>query len=159
MKMSEVALMLAIGLLTGGWKNHSSTIEIHRAENNGRMNVIPCVIELQKFTGTNNEDVKLLDYSVLGLDGKKEKRLDDKGRIFIIGGDHAFLKVEKGKYRISVYTPTEYQEKYVPNNTDTWKSNSLDMNIVDNKKFVLSVEPTVNDGEYNGGWTIRLEGK
>ena len=157
MKKSNVVLIVAVALLTVNWKSNHATIEILRDENNGRMNVIPCIIDLKKIDRTKKEDIGLLNYSVLGLDGKKEKRMDKKGRLFLIGGDRAIVRVEEGKYRIGVYTPTEYQGEYVPDNTETWKSNYLDIEISGDRKYVLSVEPTANGSEYNGGWIIHLK--
>ncbi|MFZ1082851.1 MAG: hypothetical protein WAO19_13110 [Candidatus Kryptoniota bacterium] len=159
MRKSKVLILTALAMLNLNWKSNDPTIEINRNENNGRMNVIPCIIKLEKLDGTKGKTIEPLGYFVLGLDGKREKRIDKKGRIFLIGGDRGFLKVKEGEYRIGVYTPSEYQEGYVSNNTETWRSNHLDLKISGTKRYILSVEPTADGNEYNGGWTIHLKRK
>ena len=146
MKKSKLALIVGIASVIMSWKVHDPTIEIRRGENNGRMNVIPCVIKLEKIDGAKKEEIEPLNCFVLGLGGEQEKRIDKKGRVFLIGGDRGFLKVKEGKYRLGVYTPPEYQEGYVSNNTETWRSNHLDLRISGAKKYILSVEPTAKDG-------------
>lgn len=156
MKESKVVTLIALALLSMGWRSKVPTIEIYRNEDNGRMNVIPCIIRLEKLDGTHRKAIEPSGYFVLGLEGKREKRADKKGGIFLMGGDHAFLRVVAGKYRIEVYTPPDYQEGYVSNNTETWHSNHLELRISGTKKLILLVEPTTKDGEYNGGWMIHL---
>jgi len=153
---SIVVLLIVFTFLSLTWENNYSTIEIFREEDNGRMNMIPCIIDLSKVDTTKGKETGVLSYFVSGADGKKKNRMNKEGRLFLVGGDHAALKVEEGKYKIGVYTPTEYQGGYVSNNTETWRSNYLTIEFSGGKKFTLSVEPTAKDGEYDGGWKIHL---
>ena len=68
------------------------------------------------------------------------------------------LKLKKGRYKISLYTPTDQQYNFTYPEADTkafqWESNVFEYNT-ENPTKVIFVTPTRNDnGFYNGGWII-----
>lgn len=65
---------------------------------------------------------------------------------------HLFLK--PGKYKISVYTPSDKQWPSKVENKEKWVSNVFEYNT-ENPAKALWIVPTANEnGFYDGGWWI-----
>ena len=81
-----------------------------------------------------------------------------KHTYFLSGGMAMHLKLKKGRYKISLYTPVDQQNNFTYAEADAkpfqWESNVFEYNT-ENPTKVIFVSPTRNDnGFYNGGWII-----
>lgn len=81
-----------------------------------------------------------------------------KHTYFLSGGMAMHLKLKKGRYKISLYTPVDQQNNFTYAEADVkpfqWESNTFEYNT-ENPTKVIFVTPTRNDnGFYNGGWII-----
>ncbi len=81
-----------------------------------------------------------------------------KKTYWLSGGCAMHLKLKKGKYKISFYTPINKQNNWTYPKSDTkpfqWESNVFEYNT-ENPIKVIFLVPTANDnGFYNGGWYI-----
>ena len=77
-----------------------------------------------------------------------------KKTYYLSGGMAMHLLIQKGKYKIIVYTPKDHASFFPTTNKDDWISNVFEYDT-ENPTKVIFVSPTVNDnGFYNGGWHI-----
>ena len=81
-----------------------------------------------------------------------------KKKYYLSGGMAMHLKLKKGRYKISLYTPVDQQNNFTYAEADAkpfqWESNVFEYNT-ENPTKVIFVSPTRNDnGFYNGGWII-----
>ena len=81
-----------------------------------------------------------------------------KHTYFLSGGMAMHLKLKKGRYKISLYTPVNQQNNFTYPEADVrpfqWESNVFEYNT-ENPTKVIFVTATRNDnGFYNGGWII-----
>ena len=81
-----------------------------------------------------------------------------KKTYFLSGGMAMHLKLKKGRYKISLYTPKDQQNNFTyaeaGAKTFQWESNIFEYDT-ENPAKVIFVTPTRNDnGFYNGGWII-----
>jgi hypothetical protein len=127
-------------------RNYS--LKIFREESNGRMNIIPCEIFIQKDENLINTD------SIIVIDKysnsvQKRVYLD---HFYMIGGDIALVDIPKGNYIIKIITPKELHNEYLGNEND-WNSEEYFIEINEETKKILYVFPGQNNG-YNGSWIL-----
>ena len=81
-----------------------------------------------------------------------------KKKYYLSGGMAMHLKLKKGRYKISLYTPADQQNNFTYAEIEAkpfqWESNVFEYNT-ENPAKVIFVTPTRNDnGFYNVGWII-----
>ncbi len=132
---------------------------IYRPQNSEIINEIPCFLRIE------DEDGKDITYDTSKINATYEWTNSNPDVIFkykktywLSGGCAMHLKLKKGKYKISFYTPIDKQNNWTYPKSDTkpfqWESNVFEYNT-ENPTKVIFLVPTANDnGFYNGGWYI-----
>lgn len=132
---------------------------IYRPQNSEIINEIRCFLRIE------DEDGKDITYDTSKLNATYEWTNSNPDVIFkynktywLSGGCAMHLKLKKGKYKISFYTPIDKQNNWTYPKSDTkpfqWESNVFEYNT-ENPIKVIFLVPTANDnGFYNGGWYI-----
>lgn len=73
---------------------------------------------------------------------------------YLSGGMAMHLLIQKGKYKISFYTPPEHQLDFPCDNKEQWNSNSFYYDT-ENPAKVIFVFPEANEnGFYSGKWCV-----
>lgn len=126
---------------------------IYRPENNGDLNSIRCWLLLED--AETGEDVTYTKakatYEWISIPNVVNQY---KHAYYLSGGMAMHLNLKPGKYKISVYTPSDQTSFFECTNKDKWISNVFYYNT-DNPAKVIFVSPTADDnGFYNGGWYI-----
>ena len=135
-----------------------TSLIIYRPDNVGVLNDIRCFLRLEDESGND------VTYSATTVTATYEWMSTPdiirnyKHTYFLSGGMAMHLKLKKGRYKISLYTPTDQQNNFVYADADAkpfqWESNVFEYNT-ENPTKVIFVKPTRNDnGFYNGGWVI-----
>lgn len=157
-------------------KHEPWSLIIYRPENSEGMNLVRCWLKLED--AETGEDVTyskakakyewIPDTIVI-----KKKRPDLLKNFFkpnrlstfyeyqksyyLSGGMAMHLTLQKGKYKISLYTPKNEHAFFECSNKDDWTSNVFYYDT-ENPKKVIFVSPAANDnGFYKGGWLITEE--
>lgn len=132
---------------------------IYRPQNSEIINEIRCFLRIE------DEDGKDITYDTSKINATYEWTNSNPDEIFkykktywLSGGCAMHLKLKKGKYKISFYTPIDKQNNWTYPKSDTkpfqWESNVFEYNT-ENPTKVIFLVPTANDnGFYNGGWYI-----
>lgn len=132
---------------------------IYRPQNSEIINEIRCFLRIE------DEDGKDITYDTSKINATYEWTNSNPDVIFkykktywLSGGCAMHLKLKKGKYKISFYTPIDKQNNWTYPKSDTkafqWESNVFEYNT-ENPLKVIFLVPTANDnGFYNGGWYI-----
>ena len=135
-----------------------TSLIIYRPDNVGVLNDIRCFLRLEDEEGNDiTYDTTTITATYEWLSTPDIIR-NYKHTYFLSGGMAMHLKLKKGRYKISLYTPTDQQNNFTYPQTDTkafqWESNVFEYNT-ENPTKVIFVTPTRNDnGFYNGGWVI-----
>lgn len=133
-----------------------TSLIIYRPDNIGVLNDIRCYLRLQ------DENGKDVTYTACTATYEWMSTHDIirnyKHTYFLSGGMAMHLKLKKGRYKISFYTPKDAQNNFIYPKEDTkpfqWESNVFEYNT-ENPAKVIFLTPTRNDnGFYNGGWII-----
>ena len=133
-----------------------TSLIIYRPDNLPAINDIRCFLRLQD---ENGKDVTYTackaTYEWMSTPDIIRKY---KHTYFLSGGMAMHLKLKKGRYKISLYTPVDQQNNFTYAEADVrpfqWESNVFEYNT-ENPTKVIFVTPTRNDnGFYNGGWII-----
>ena len=135
-----------------------TSLIIYRPDNVGVLNDIRCFLRLEDENGND------VTYSATTVTATYEWMSTPdiirnyKHTYFLSGGMAMHLKLKKGRYKISLYTPTDQQNNFVYAEADAkpfqWESNVFEYNT-ENPTKVIFVTPTRNDnGFYKGGWVI-----
>ena len=151
-----------------------TSLIIYRPDNLEVLNDIRCFLRIQ------DEDGKDITYDSSRITATYEWMSTPdiirnyKHTYFLSGGMAMHLKLKKGRYKISLYTPVDKQNNFVyPESGEEartalqsgvveysqpqafqWESNIFEYNT-ENPTKVIFVTPTRNDnGFYNGGWMI-----
>ena len=133
-----------------------TSLIIYRPDNLGVLNDIRCFLRLQDENGND------VTYSACTATYEWMSTPDIirnyKHTYFLSGGMAMHLKLKKGRYKISLYTPVDQQNNFTYAEADAkpfqWESNIFEYNT-ENPTKVIFVTPTRNDnGFYNGGWVI-----
>ena len=135
-----------------------TSLIIYRPDNVGVLNDIRCFLRLEDENGND------VTYSATTVTATYEWTSTPdiirnyKHTYFLSGGMAMHLKLKKGRYKISLYTPTDQQNNFVYAEADAkpfqWESNVFEYNT-ENPTKVIFVTPTRNDnGFYKGGWVI-----
>ena len=133
-----------------------TSLIIYRAENKGVMNDIRCFLRLQDMEGNDVMDTCCTaTYEWVSIPNVVNQY---KKKYFLSGGMAMHLKLKKGKYQITLYTPIDQQANFTYSDPSIepfqWESNTFIYNT-DNPTKVIFVYPTYNqNGFYNGGWII-----
>lgn len=151
-----------------------TSLIIYRPDNVGVLNDIRCFLRIQDEAGqdiTYDTSRITATYEWMSTPDIIHKY---KHTYFLSGGMAMHLKLKKGHYKISLYTPVDQQNNFVyPESgeeartalqsgvveysqpqTFQWESNVFEYNT-ENPTKVIFVTPTRNDnGFYNGGWVI-----
>ena len=131
---------------------------IYRPDNVGVLNDIRCFLRLEDEEGNDvTYDTTTITATYEWLSTPDIIR-NYKHTYFLSGGMAMHLKLKKGRYKISLYTPTDQQNNFTYPVEGTkafqWESNVFEYNT-ENPTKVIFVTPTRNDnGFYNGGWII-----
>lgn len=138
-------------------------LEIYRPENFGSLNDIPCLLSVQDLDGHDaSESIIHLSYSwyyeLRDLDWRGEpKVLHTYFDGCFTGGAVLHLLLKPGTYRISVYTPRDYQVNWPEGSAapkTQWQSNTFIYKTGTQLK-VIFVSPVANqNGFFNGNWHI-----
>lgn len=145
---------------------------IYRPENSGTMNNIRCFLRLEDENGNDVTYTKCKATYYYANNVVKDKKANTmqfgsvfhhwaprevfkyQKNYFLEGGLVMYLLLQPGKYKISVYTPSDQQYLSKVENKEEWKSNIFEYNT-ENPTKVIFVSPTANEnGFYNGGWHI-----
>ena len=151
-----------------------TSLIIYRPDNVGVLNDIRCFLRIQDEEGKDiTYDTSRLTATYEWLSTPDIIR-NYKHTYFLAGGMAMHLKLRKGRYKISLYTPTDQQNNFVyPESGEEartalqsgkinllqqkafqWESNIFEYDT-ENPTKVIFVTPTRNDnGFYNGGWVI-----
>ena len=129
---------------------------IYRADNVGVLNDIRCFLRLEDEEG--NDVTYTACTATYEWMSTPDIIRNYKHTYFLSGGMAMHLKLKKGRYKISLYTPTDQQNNFTYAEADAkpfqWESNVFEYNT-ENPTKVIFVTPTRNDnGFYNGGWVI-----
>ena len=135
-----------------------TSLIIYRPDNLGVLNDIRCFLRLQDETGkdvTYDTTTITATYEWVSI---PDRANNYKKKYYLSGGMAMHLKLKKGRYKISLYTPVDQQNNFVYAEADAkpfqWESNVFEYNT-ENPTKVIFVSPTRNDnGFYNGGWII-----
>ena len=151
-----------------------TSLIIYRPDNVGVLNDIRCFLRIEDETGkdiTYDSSRISATYEWMSTPDIIRKY---KHTYFLSGGMAMHLKLKKGRYKISLYTPVDQQNNFIyPESGEEartalqsgvveysqpqafqWESNIFEYNT-ENPTKVLFVTPTRNDnGFYNGGWVI-----
>ena len=129
---------------------------IYRPDNIGVLNDIRCFLRLEDENGNDVTYTKCTaTYEWMST---PDIIRNYKHTYFLSGGMAMHLKLKKGRYKISLYTPKDQQNNFTYAEADAkpfqWESNVFEYNT-ENPTKVIFVTPTRNDnGFYNGGWII-----
>ncbi len=135
-----------------------TSLIIYRPDNVGVLNDIRCFLRLEDEEGND------VTYSTTAVTATYEwvsipdRANNYKKKYYLSGGMAMHLKLKKGRYKISLYTPVDQQNNFTYPQIETppfqWESNVFEYNT-ENPTRVIFVTPTRNDnGFYNGGWVI-----
>lgn len=135
-----------------------TSLIIYRPDNIGVLNDIRCFLRIENEAGqdvTYDKKTITASYEWVSL---PDRANNYKKKYYLSGGMAMHLKLKKGRYKISLYTPVDQQNNFVYAEADTkpfqWESNVFEYNT-ENPTRVIFVTPTRNDnGFYNGGWII-----
>ena len=133
-----------------------TSLIIYRPDNVGVLNDIRCFLRLEDENGNDvTYTACTATYEWMSTPDIIRKY---KHTYFLSGGMAMHLKLKKGRYKISLYTPTDQQNNFTYAEADAkpfqWESNVFEYNT-ENPTKVIFVTPTRNDnGFYNGGWSI-----
>lgn len=151
-----------------------TSLIIYRPDNVGVLNDIRCFLRIL------NDDGEDITYNTSSITATYEWMSTPdiihnyKHTYFLSGGMAMHLKLKKGRYKISLYTPVDQQNNFIyPESGEEarnalqsgvveysqpqafqWESNIFEYNT-ENPTKVIFITPTRNDnGFYNGGWVI-----
>ena len=135
-----------------------TSLIIYRPDNLGVLNDIRCFLRIENEAGqdvTYDKKTITATYEWVSI---PDRANNYKKKYYLSGGMAMHLKLKKGRYKISLYTPVDQQNNFVYAEADTkpfqWESNVFEYNT-ENPTKVIFVTPTRNDnGFYNGGWII-----
>jgi hypothetical protein len=135
-----------------------TSLIIYRPDNVGVLNDIRCFLRLEDEEGndvTYTTTTVTATYEWVSI---PDRANNYKKKYYLSGGMAMHLKLKKGRYKISLYTPVDQQNNFTYAEADAkpfqWESNVFEYNT-ENPTKVIFVSPTRNDnGFYNGGWKI-----
>ena len=133
-----------------------TSLIIYRPDNLGVLNDIRCFLRLQDEQGNDvTYTACTATYEWVSI---PDRANNYKKKYYLSGGMAMHLKLKKGRYKISLYTPIDQQNNFTYAESDAkpfqWESNVFEYNT-ENPTKVIFVTPTHNDnGFYNGGWII-----
>ena len=133
-----------------------TSLIIYRPDNVGVLNDIRCFLRLEDENGNDvTYTACTATYEWMSTPDIIRKY---KHTYFLSGGMAMHLKLKKGRYKITLYTPTDQQNNFTYAEADAkpfqWESNVFEYNT-ENPTKIIFVTPTRNDnGFYNGGWSI-----
>lgn len=127
-------------------------LTIYRPTNTEDINDIRCWLKVEDMDG---KEVTYTDcYASYAWIDTPNVRHQYQKTYYLAGGMAMHLTLKKGRYRITVYTPTEHLTGLTSMDSKMWKSNVFEYNT-ENPLNVLFVSPTANDnGFYTGGWWL-----
>lgn len=133
-----------------------TSLIIYRPDNVGVLNDIRCFLRLQDEEG--NDVTYTACTATYEWMSTPDIIRNYKKTYFLSGGMAMHLKLKKGRYKISLYTPKDQQNNFTyaeaGAKTFQWESNIFEYDT-ENPAKVIFVTPTRNDnGFYNGGWII-----
>ena len=151
-----------------------TSLIIYRPDNTGVLNDIRCFLRIEDEAGKDiTYDTSRITATYEWMSTPDIIR-NYKHTYFLSGGMAMHLKLKKGRYKISLYTPVDKQNNFVYPESGKeartalqsgvveyskpqafqWESNIFEYNT-ENPTKVIFVTPTRNDnGFYNGGWII-----
>lgn len=140
-----------------------TSLIIYRPDNIGVLNDIRCFLRIEDENGkdiTYDKKYITASYEWVSI---PDRANNYKKKYYLSGGMAMHLKLKKGRYKISLYTPVDQQNNFVYAEADAkpfqWESNVFEYNT-ENPTKVIFVTPTRNDnGFYNGGWIIDYRDK
>ena len=133
-----------------------TSLIIYRPDNIGVLNDIRCFLRLEDEQGNDvTYSAATATYEWVSI---PDRINNYKKKYYLSGGIAMHLKLKKGRYKISLYTPVDQQNNFTYAEADVkpfqWESNVFEYNT-ENPTKVIFVSPTRNDnGFYNGGWVI-----
>ena len=133
-----------------------TSLIIYRPNNIGVLNDIRCFLRLEDEQGNDvTYSAATATYEWVSI---PDRINNYKKKYYLSGGMAMHLKLKKGRYKISLYTPVDQQNNFTYAEADVkpfqWESNVFEYNT-ENPTKVIFVSPTRNDnGFYNGGWVI-----
>ncbi len=133
-----------------------TSLIIYRQDNKGVMNDIRCFLKLQDMDGNDvTYTACTATYEWVSIPNVVNQY---KKKYFLSGGMAMHLKLKKGRYQISLYTPVDQQANFTYSDPSTepfdWQSNTF-IYDTQNPTKVIFVYPTYTEnGFYSGGWVI-----
>lgn len=125
---------------------------IYRPQNTEHINDIRCWLKIEDMEGNDvTYSVAKATYEWASIPDVVNKY---KKNYWLSGGVAMHLTLKKGRYKFSVYTPSDQQWPYPSENRDTWISNEF-IYDTENPAKVIFVYPVTNEnGFYSGEWII-----
>lgn len=124
---------------------------IYRPENKTDFNYVRCYLRIEDENGNDVSKSKVsasYEWATIPNVANKYKNI-----LYLDGGMAMHLHLQAGKYRFSVFTPTDKQN-FPCKNKDQWESNVFEYDT-ENPAKVIFVTPVMNDnGFFRGEWWI-----
>lgn len=133
-------------------KFNSWELIIYRPENSESINNVRCWLKLEDENGNDVTHTKCkATYEWISIPDKVNQY---QRSYFLSGGMAMHLLIQKGKYRISFYTPEDQQFGVKSAKKGVWESNVFEYDT-ENPAKVLFVYPGADDnGFYDGTWIV-----
>lgn len=138
-----------------------TSLIIYRADNKSTMNDIRCFLKLEDEDGNDvTYTACTATYEWVRIPNVVNQY---KKKYYLSGGMAMHLKLKKGVYKISLYTPVDQQANFTYSDPSVepfqWESNTFTYNT-ENPTKVIFVYPTYTEnGFYSGGWVIDYKEK
>ena len=132
-------------------KHNPWELIIYRPENKTDFNYVRCYLRIEDENGNDVSKSKVsasYEWVTIPNVANKYRKI-----LYLDGGMAMHLRLKAGKYRFSVFTPTDKQN-FPCNNKDQWESNVFEYDT-ENPAKVIFVTPVMNDnGFFKGEWWI-----
>ena len=133
-----------------------TSLIIYRQDNKGVMNDIRCFLKLEDMDGNDvTYTACTATYEWVRIPNVVNQY---KKKYYLSGGMAMHLKLKKGRYQITLYTPIDQQANFTYSDPSIqpfdWQSNTFTYDT-ENPTKVIFVYPTYTEnGFYAGGWVI-----
>lgn len=130
---------------------------IYRPQNKGDLNYVRCWIKFED--AETGQDVTYIKTKATYEWVSIPDRINYYQKSYYLdGGMAAHFNLQKGKYKITVYTPKDKAEYFTSQNPckneGDWLSNTFYYNTENPAKVIFVIPTADENGFYNGGWYI-----
>jgi hypothetical protein len=125
------------------WTGEPLRLEIFRPENNGLMNSVPAVVELENAECARE------------IEGPVNRAPDEDRDTVLFGGDRVMCIVRAAEVRIAVSTPRRKRPPGFMPAARSWDTARLTRRFAAGQVIRMIVLPKSRGSSYVGGWTIQ----